>query len=114
MQHSISNLKDLINSGKFPKEFSHFGGADLIITDDENRNFHEGDIFVYSEHASALSWLVVELKKIYDGSLNFRNKYNFYPYIGELIQASVKAHDDLFETMLFVVDKIEEDWGSNL
>jgi len=29
-----------------------------------------------------------------------------------LIQASVKANDDLFETMLFVVDKIEEDWGT--
>jgi hypothetical protein len=39
-------------------------------------------------------------------------RYDFYPYIGELIQASVKAYDDLFETMLFVVDKIEEDWGN--
>jgi hypothetical protein len=37
---------------------------------------------------------------------------SFYPYIGELIQASVKANDDLFDTMLFVVDKIEEDWGN--
>ena len=110
MQHSISNLKDLINSGKFPKEFSHFGGANLIITDDPNRNFHEGDLVIYTKHASALSWLVVELKKIYDFKLNSLNKYDFYPYMGELIQASVNANDDLFETMLFVVDKIEEDW----
>ena len=110
MQHSISNLKDLINSGKFPKEFSHFGGADLIITDDPNRNFREGTVVVYTEHASALSWLVFELKKIYDSKLNAANKYEFYPYIGELIQVSVNAYDDLFETMLFVVDKIEEDW----
>ena len=110
MQHSISNLKDLINSGKFPKEFSHFGGANLIITDDPNRNFHEGDLVIYTKHASALSWLVFELKKIYDSKLNASNKYEFYPYIGELIQASVKANYDLFETMLFVVDKIEEDW----
>ena len=29
----IKKLKDRINSGQFPKEFSHFGGADLIITD---------------------------------------------------------------------------------
>ena len=112
MQHSISNLKDLINSGKFPKEFSHFGGADLIITDDPNRNFHERDIVIYTKHASALSWLVFELKKIYDSKLNAANKYDFYPYIGELIQSSVNAYDDLFETMLFVVDKIEEDWGT--
>ena len=110
----IKKLKDRINSGQFPKEFSHFGGANLIITDDPNRNFREGTVVVYTEHASALSWLVFELKKIYDSKLNAANKYDFYPYIGELIQSSVKANDDLFDTMLFVVDKIEEDWGSEI
>ena len=108
--NQIENLRTVINSGQFPKEFSHFGGADLIITDDLNRNFLEGDLVIYTEHASALSWLLIELKKVYDSSLNYKNKYEFYPYIGELIQASVKANDDLFETMLFVVDEIEEDW----
>jgi hypothetical protein len=106
----ITKLAHKINSGKFPKDFPHFGGANLIITDDPNRNFHEGDIVVYTEHASALSWLTIELKKIYDSKLNSANKYDFYPYIGELIQASVNANDDLFETMLFVIEKIEEDW----
>ena len=111
MKKEIKQLKDIINSGQFPKDFDLFGGADLIITDDPNRNFREGTVVVYTEHAAALSWLVFELKKIYDSKLNAANKYEFYPYIGELIQSSVKAHDDLFETMLFVVDKIEEDWG---
>jgi hypothetical protein len=60
---------------------------------------------VYSEHAGALSWLVVELKKVYDCKLNYLNKYDFYPYISELIQASIITNDDLFETMLY------EDWG---
>ena len=110
MQHKMNELKEKINSGQFPKELSHFGGADLIITDDLNRSFREGSVVVYTEHAAALSWLVFELKKIYDSRLNSSNKYEFYPYIGELIQASVNADDDLFDTMLFVVDKIEEDW----
>jgi hypothetical protein len=114
MKKEIKQLKDIINSGQFPSDFPHFGGANLIISNDPNRNYHEGDVVVYSEHASALSWLIVELKKVYDFKLNASNKYAFYPYIGELIQSSVKAHDDLFETMLFVVDRIEEDWGSNL
>ena len=112
MQPNLSTLKELINSGQFPTDFSHFGGANLIITNDENRHHNEGDIVIYSIHASALSWLVIELKKIYDSNLNYRNKYDFYPYIGVLIQSSVKHNDDLFDTMLFVVDKIEEDWGS--
>ena len=109
----IENLRTVINRGQFPKELSHFGGADLIITNDPKRSFREGTVVVYTEHAAALSWLVFELKKIYDSKLNASNKYGFYPYIGELIQASVNAYDDLFETMLFVVDKIEEDWGTN-
>ncbi|NBW59077.1 MAG: hypothetical protein EBR41_00660 [Crocinitomicaceae bacterium] len=113
MPHNIASLKSIVEQGKFPTEFPHFGGANLIITDDPERNFLEGDLVVYSEHASALSWLVVELKQIYDAKLNASNKYAFYPYIGELIQASVNAYDDLFETMLFVVDKIEEDWGKS-
>lgn len=106
----ILELMEKINSGSFPKTFPHFGGANLIITNDLNRNFQEGDLIIHSDHASALSWLVVELKRIYDYRLNSLNKYDFYPYIGELIQASVNANDDLFETMLFVVQKIKEDW----
>jgi hypothetical protein len=113
MKTEIKQLKDIINNGKFPTDFPHFGGANLIITNDLNRNYHEGDVVVYSEHAGALSWLVVELKKVYDSKLNSLNKYDFYPYIGELIQLSLNSNDDLFETMLFVVDKIEEDWGTN-
>lgn len=108
--NKIDFLRDQINKGDFPNDYPHFGGANLIITDDSKRNFHENDIVVYSEHASALSWLIVELKKIYNEDLNFQNKYSFYPYIGELVQASVKANDDLFETMFFVIEKIEEDW----
>ena len=108
---AIQELVEKINSGNFLKDFSHFGGADLIITNDANRTFREGTVVVYTEHAAAMSWLVFELKKSYDSKLNAANKYDFYPYIGELIEASVKANDDLFETMLFVVDKIEEDWG---
>jgi hypothetical protein len=62
--NKIKSLKDRINSGQFPSDFPHFGGANLIITIDTQRNYHEGDIVVYSEHASALSWLVFELKEI--------------------------------------------------
>jgi hypothetical protein len=106
----IGELRTKIKSGQFPTDFPHFGGANLIITNDPKRNFHEGDVVILTDHASALSWLVVELKRIYDSKLNSLNKYDFYPYIGELIQASVNANDDLFETMLFVVQKIKEDW----
>ncbi len=52
----IHHLKSKINSGQFPTDFPHFGGANLIITNDENRHHLDGDIVIYSIHASALSW----------------------------------------------------------
>jgi hypothetical protein len=107
----INELKNKINSGKFPSNFPHFGGANLIITNDAQRNFHDGDIVIYSEHASALSWLVTELKNIYNDEIDSLNKYDFYLYIGELIQNTLKRQELLFETMLHVVEEIESEWG---
>jgi len=107
----INELKTKINNGQFPSDFPHFGGANLIITNNAQRNFHDGDIVIYSEHASALSWLVTELKNIYVDEIDYMNKYEFYPYIGALIQNTLKRQELLFETMLHVVDEIESDWG---
>lgn len=104
----IDKLKAQINNGKFPTEFPHFGGANLIITDDPKRKGYEHDVVICSEHASALSWLVVQLKEIYNSDLDYANKYDFYPYIGELIQSSVNKNDELLKTMLFVVEKMKE------
>ena len=49
----IFELEMKIQKGQFPNEFQHFGGADLIITDEPNRPFLSGDIVIYSIHASA-------------------------------------------------------------
>ena len=48
------------------------------------------------------------LKKIYDKDLNFRNKYDFYPEIGLLIKESLHSHEQLFDSMLHVVNGIEQ------
>lgn len=107
----LNELRKKIEGGKFPNKFKEFGGANLIITSDKNRNFHEGDIIVCSEHASALSWLVIELKKIYDNELDFRNKYDFYPQIGKIINSTLHKQELLFETMLEIIDLLEVEWG---
>lgn len=108
---AIDELKHKIKHGEFPKNHKHFAGANLIITNDPNYHGLKHDERILTSHAGALSWLVFELKKIYESKLDAKNKYNFYPYIGQLIQASVEVNDDLFETMFFVIEKIEEDWG---
>ena len=107
----LNELKAIINSGKFPNKYREFGGANLIITKDKDRGFHEGDTIIYSEHAAALSWLVDQLHGIYNEEINYANKYRFYPTIGELIKESLTSQDQIIESMLFVVDEIEKLWG---
>ena len=108
----IAALRKIVEEGTFPNKFLEFGGANLIITKNPNRNFHEGDTIIYSEHSAALSWLVIELKTIYKDDLNHKTKYNFYPYIGDLIKESLKNQGLLFDSMLYVIDQIESDWGT--
>ena len=108
----LDDLRQIIEQGKFPNNFPEFGGANLIITKNHYRSYQKGDLVVYSEHASALSWLVIELKKIYDSELNHLNKYDFYPSIGKLINETLTRQEYLFETMLFIVEQIEKDWGA--
>jgi hypothetical protein len=107
----LDKLRALIESGKFPKKFPEFGGANLIITKDKNRNYHEGDIVVFSEHAPALSWLVIQLNKIYDEEIDYINKYDFYPSIGKLINRTLTKQELLFEVMLNIVGELEKEWG---
>lgn len=104
----LLSLREKIEKGQFPSDFKHFAGANLIITTDPNRKHFKQDVVICSPHASALSWLVIELKKIYDKDLNFRNKYDFYPEIGLLIKESLHSHEQLFDSMLHVVNGIEQ------
>ncbi|RIW15216.1 hypothetical protein D0X99_12305 [Algoriphagus lacus] len=112
MKEQLQTLREKINSGQFPTHFPHFGGANLIITDNPNRSFHEGDVVIYTAHASAMSWLVMELKEIYGGHLNSLSKYRFYPEIGKLIQESLRTDYDVFESMEYVIEEIEKSWGA--
>jgi hypothetical protein len=108
----LSELRHTIDSVRFPSKFKHFGGASLIITDDKNRGFHEGDTVVYTNHASGMSWLVIQLKEIYKDDIDAGNKYDFYPCIGKLIQESLIDDANLVDSMQYVVDEMEKIWGT--
>jgi hypothetical protein len=107
----IDKLKAQIINGKFPTEFPHFGGANLIITNDPNRNGYEHDTIICSEHASTLSWLVIELKNIYNEEIDYMNKYEFYTNIGNLLNSCIKEGFNLDDSMIYVVEKVESEWG---
>ncbi len=109
---TFENLRIRINEGDFPSIHEHFGGANLIITDDPNRFSLEHDIVVLSDHAGALSWLVFEIKFICNDRIDYINKYDFYPAIGLWLNQAIDENLDLFECMLFVLTKVEMFWES--
>jgi hypothetical protein len=109
MKEQINQLKTAIQEGNFPSDFEHFGGAELIITDDPARKGHPGDTIVFSEHAGALSWLTMELAKIFDQHINYMNKYVFYPELGKYMNEKLAKHEHLSDCLLAVVDYAESE-----
>jgi hypothetical protein len=110
---ALEDLINKINKGGFPHEYEHFGGAELILTNEPDRHFHPGDTVVYSEHASALSWLVEELAKVYSSKIDHGSKYAFYPGVGKVMIELLKTNENLIDIMLGVIDATDKEWGNN-
>lgn len=108
--NEYEELISKINKGQFPAVHQHFGGANLIVTDEPDRPFHYGDVVVYSMHAGALSWLVEELASIKSAQLNYSVKYEFYPRIGELLNEELSQNEDIIDVMISVVETINREW----
>jgi hypothetical protein len=108
MQHKLERMKNKIANGDFPKVYELFGGANLIITNDKNRNHYPQDIVVLSENAGSLSWLVFELKHIFNSELDSINKYGFYTNIGNLMNSCINKGLNLKDTMIFVINNLKE------
>ncbi len=106
----IEELKTKIKKGEFPKSSTHFGGANLIITDNPTYLGLPHDIRILTENAGELSWLVFELKDIFEDQINSINKYKFYPSIGNYINKAIGQKNGLIETMLYVIDSVEKEW----
>jgi hypothetical protein len=111
MRMSISELKSIVEQGKFPKKHKHFAGAGLIITDDPTYTGHSDDVVVCTPHAGALGWLVYALKEIYKEKIDYMNKYDFYPSIGLKIKEEFSNDGELIDAMLSVIDEMQGRWS---
>ena len=108
----IKELKSIVEQGKFPSDHEHFGGAGLIITNDPEYKGYPEDVVVFTIHAGTLSWLVFQLKSIYNDRIDYMNKYFFYPAIGETLNQSLNKGEDLSTAMLKVIEEVQKVWES--
>ena len=63
-------------------------GADIRITSDFERNFNEPgyfdhDLTVRTRHAGPATWFVFQMRDLFDGWLDWGNKYGFYELLAQ-------------------------------
>ena len=110
MTNTLENLKENLSASNYPVNYPHFGGAGLIITNNPARNSHEGDLVVYTEHAGAISWLIIQLKGIYEYALDYSNKYEFYQSIGQFAIEAIQSGQTLTEILHTITEKVTDSW----
>ena len=110
MTNTLENLKENLSASNYPVNYPHFGGAGLIITNNPARNSHEGDLVVYTEHAGAISWLIIQLKGIYENELDYSNKYEFYQSIGQFAIEAIQSGHALPEILHTITEKVTDSW----
>lgn len=86
------------------------GGVGVIITSDRNRKGYESDIVVHTRHAKPITWLMIRLREIASGCINYANKYEFYGTIGESAQKYIEENGDskeiLQKLMVHLLDEV--------
>jgi type I restriction enzyme M protein len=110
---TIEEIKDRVLRKDFPSNHRHFGGANLIITDNPKRMGHEGDFVLNSPYAAEFSWLVDELKEYLSDQLTHENKYAFYRQMGELFSLAQSRELGLVDAMTFVLAEVEKFIATN-
>lgn len=110
MNNTLENLKENLNAGNIPVNYPHFGGAGLIVTDNPARKSHPSDLVVFTHHAGAISWLIIQLKGIYENVLDYSNKYEFYQSIGQHTIEAIQNGQTLTEILHTITEKVTDAW----
>ncbi len=107
MNKELNNLKkSILELEAVPRSDQVFAGANLIISDNQNRIKKEQDILVVTDNPKELSWFVFKLKEILSNDIDYINKYAFYPDIGNLLNSAISRELQLKDQLIYVLDNI--------
>lgn len=109
MNKELNNLKKTIEGIKeIPQSEEVFAGANLIISDNQNRIKKEHDVLVVTDNPKELSWLVFKLKEIFSSDIDYMNKHAFYQDIGNLLNSAISKEFQLKDQLIYVLDNLGE------
>ena len=99
MKQEIIDLRTDWISGRWvpDKNCEHWGGADLIVTD---RPRKDRALVVVTKYASELSSLIEELRDRLRDHINYINKYEFYPRLGEAAYRCITRDGDILTCII--------------
>lgn len=118
MRTIIGNLRDEWVSGKWkPKRKERFVGADLAVSD-KPVEVHPSDVLVVTKYPYELSSVVFELRDRLKGYIDYLNKYEFYPRLGEAASRCIEEGFDepasLIGAVLTEAENIADEWDAYL
>jgi len=72
-------------------------GADIRITSDfktdfNDPNYFDHDLTVRTRHAGPATWFVFQMRDLFDGWLDYGNKYGFYELLGQAVLEHLAAN----------------------
>lgn len=111
----IEKLEQIVRSGEVSKLAARtrpFGGADIAVVEKarvSKDGFYPDPLYVETQYVKEVSWLIFQLKHLFDDSIDFANKYYFYGHLAERAIASIAEHGDVLETTLLnMLDEVKK------
>ncbi len=114
-QQKIDILREII----LTKDITHeakktilFGGADISIVSKlptQKDSFYGDPQYVVTKFSKEISWLIFQLKEIFNDDLDYMNKYPFYGRLAESANKSISSNNEnLRKILLDIIDEAEK------
>jgi len=114
-QEKIDLLREII----LTKDITHeakktilFGGADISIVSKlpkQKDSFYGDPLYVVTKFSKEISWLIYQLKEIFNDDLDYMNKYPFYGRLAESANKSISINsENLKKILLDILDEAEK------
>lgn len=111
-QEKLISLRETIMNNKeidASKKSALFGRADMssvLKRQTKTDSFYSGPQFVVTYYSKELSWLIFQLKEIFNDYMDYINKYPFYSRLAEKANKSIELHGEKLNQLL--LDVLEE------
>ncbi len=114
-QEKIDELREFILTKDITNEAKKtilFGGADISIVSKlptHKNSFYGDPLFVVTKFSKELSWLIFQLKDLFNEDLDYMNKYPFYGRLAESANKSININsENLTKILLDILDEAEK------